>query len=71
MGSTSFPPQTFPTASMQLIMKIQFLFQNESIFVLNVNTTSVNSVVSVIPAHMVLQSSAKACLVKANKVGVI
>lgn len=52
-------------------MKIQFLFQNESIFVLNLNTTSVNSVVSVIPAHMVLQSSAKTCLVKANKVGVI
>lgn len=51
-------------------MKIQFLFQNESIFVLNLNTASVNSVVSVIPAHMVLQSSAKTCLVKANKVGV-
>lgn len=52
-------------------MKIQFLFQNESIFGLNLNTTSVNSVVSVVPAHAVLQSSAKTCLVKANKVGVI
>lgn len=52
-------------------MKIQFLFQNESIFVLNLNTTSVNSVVNAIPTHTVLQSSAKACLVKANKVGVV